>query len=530
MSGIFKSNFLNEYFAQGLEKEDFTLEDLKEIECMTIVNEDPNQFIKIESEDLKILCSLGCQSFFFEGIDLDGVKFDEITLTQLEFSRCKLSTCDFSNLQVKKCLAFYDGVELKNNGISQFAHMTEIEQFQCIDCGKLDLTSLSNLKKVKYLKIEGNVSNISGISDLKELTNVEVKRVSNVPSYLPVTENLETLEINDPEILDIHFLQKYPKLKQIRLPESQIDISQLDVLCELKRRGISIKFDETTIKEQLKQREYKIEGKYLKTIKEMFSIPENVPLNDYELLRYYRYRKTRLLLEDIKVLDELIKSGLIDENSIINKFGDIEGVDFEIESLEDATPDIIKYISQNKDKQFRFIIRTLNGLDNKVLDKLSENSENIEFYVQGDFSHFQNQKDASAYQSKAINFNSLNKLVPYKLGEMRDFVSILEPIREQAFQAKSDIEKFAIIRKIALMRSSYDYSGVISSEQFKAGREIDTRSLKGILLEGKAVCSGNALGFSIIAEYVGIRAKYINGHPVSNNNIRTWMESNKNIR
>ena len=527
---IFKSEFLNEYFREGLEKEDFTLEDLKAIECMTIINEDPDQFIKIGSEDLKILCSVGCQTFLFEGIDLDGVKFDETTMTTLELARCKLSDCDFSELQVEKCLALYDGVELQDNGISQFAHMTNIEQFNFVDCYQLDLAGLTNFRKVKHLKIEGNVTNASSISDLQQLVSIETTGASDISSYMPTTDTVETIEINDPKLIDISFLQNYPNLKQIELSESQLDVSQLDVLCELKRKGISIRFDETKLKEQLEQREYTFGEEDLKTIKGLFSLPDNVPLNDYELLNH-GYRERKLRIEDIGILDRLIKSGLLNEESIINKLGGIEGADLVIESLEGVTPEVIEYISQNKDKQFRFVIRTLNGLDSTVLEQLSENSENIQFYVQGDFSHFQNQTDVTSYKCKSIHSYDLDKLVPYQLEEMKEFISILEPIREQTSEVSSDIEKFAMIRKIALMSSRYDYSGVTSSEHFKEGREVDTRSLKGIFLEGKAVCAGNALGFAIISEYVGLGAKYISGHPVENNdNIRSWMESDKNSR
>lgn len=529
MSTIFESEFLNEYFRQGLEKEDFTLEDLKAIECMTIINEDPDQLIKIGSEDLKILCNVGCDTFSFEGIDLEGTKFGETTLTTLTLVRCKLSTCDFSKLQVERCLALYDSVELQDNGISQFVHMTGIEQFYCVDCDQLDLAGLANFKKIKYLKLEGNVTNLSNISDLQELTRIETTGISDIPSCLPITEKLENLEISDATILDINFLKNYPNLKRITLLESQIDVSQLDVLCELKRKGISIKFDETKLKEQLEQREYEFVEEDLKTIKGLFSLPDNVILNDYELLNC-GYRTRKLKIEDIGIFDKLIKSGLLNEESIIHKLGGIEGADFVIESLEGMTLEVLEYFSQNKDKQFRFVIRTLNGLDSTVLDKLSENSENIQFYVQGDFSHFQNQTDVSSYKSEAIHFYDLDKLVSYQLEEMKEFISILEPIREETSEVKSDIEKFAMIRKIALMSSTYDYSGVISSEHFKAGREIDTRSLKGILLEGKAVCAGNALGFAIISEYVGLGAKCISGHPVNDDNIRSWLESDKNSR
>lgn len=515
MSNIFKSKFLNEYFKQVLDKENFTLEDLKAIKFMSIINENPDQFIKIDLEDLKVLCNLGIKDFCFEGIDFSDLEFDKTNLNSLEFLRCKLSSCNLDKLQVENSLALFDNVELKNNGLSQFSHMTQLEQFSCIDCNQLDLKDLVNLKNIKNLRLEGNVKNIFSIKNLEQLCKIETKQVSNVLECLPNSENLETIIINDKDIKDIHFLKNYQNLKQVILEQSKIDISQLDTLCDLKLRAIPIEFDETKIKEQLKQREYKFGEEDSKIIRQIFNLKENMSLNDYEFFKQQENKIIKLEIENIETFNKIIKSGILSYDSVITKLWNIEGIDFVVESLEGLSSDAIKYILQNN-KQFRFVIRTLNGIDRKLLEQLSENGENLEFYVQGDLAHFEHKPDVSSYNCKNIQFSDLDSLVPYKLQDIKEFIKILEPIKEQTIEAKSDIEKFAIIRKIVLMSSKYDYKGVIDSKEFEKGREIKTRSLKGIFLEGKAVCAGNALGFSIISEYVGLDAKCINGYTISN--------------
>lgn len=533
MSKIFKSEFLNEYFKEGLGKEDFTLEDLenlvdienlKTIQYMEIINENPDEFIKIGSEDLRILCNLGFKNLGFEGIDFSDTEFDEITLNNLEISRCKLSSCNLDKLQVEESLALFDDIELKDNGLSQFSHMTQIKDFNCINCEQLDLSDLTNLKNIKCLILEGNVKNISSIKNLKQLAYIETIGVSNVLENLPDSENLETIIINDEDIQDIHFLRNYQNLKQVTLVESQIDISQLDTLCDLKEKGVLIEFDETKIKEQLEKRQYKFEQEDLDKIKEILHLPNYVELNDYELYSQPESEFENLEIEDIQTFNKIIESGLLSNNSIITKLKSINNVDFIVENLKGMSIDTIKYICKNKDIKFRFVIRTLNGIDSKILEQLSENGENLEFYVQGDLSHFKNQPDVSSYNCKNIKFTDLDKLVPYCLEEMREFISILEPIKEQTLEAKNDIEKFSMIRKIALMRSEYDESGVVRSEKFKKGREFDTRSLKGAFLDGKAVCVGNALGFSIISEYVGLKAKSIGGKSAIDDYGHEWNQ------
>lgn len=524
MSNIFESEFLNKYFEQALDKEDVTLEDLKEIENMAIINENLDEFVKISSEDLKILCSIGCKEFCFEGIDLNDVEFNEATITSLEFLRCKLSTCDFSKLQVEDRLAILDSVELKENGISQFLHMKNIKNFYYEDCEELDLTGIDKFEKLKYLKLQGNVTNISSIKNLQKLNKVETTGVKDVALYLPITEELETVVIDDKQIKDIEFLKNYPKLKHVTLSESKLDSTQLDFLCSMKKRGISIQFDETKIKEQLEQKEYKFEEEDLKKIKRAFHLSDTVQLNDYEIFNHQPYKNGKLEIENIETFNEIIKSGLLNEEGVVNKLGYINDVDFILESLEGISLEAIQYIEKNKDKKFRFVTRTLNGVDSIILEKLSENEENLEFYVKGDCFHFPDLKDLSNYEAKNIDFRELDNLIPYKLEDIKQFISILEPIKEQTLQLKSDIEKFAVIRKIALMRSRYDKSGVLNSNQFKEGREVITRSLKGIFLEGMAVCVGNALGFCIMAEYGGLHAKSIGGYYIEDKEGHEWNQ------
>lgn len=522
MNKIFQSDFLNKYFAEGLEKEDFTLEDLRKIGMVAIVNEDSEKTIKITSEDLEILCSLGKEDFDFEGIDLNGVEFPKTVIKNLSFSNCKLSTCNFSNLQVEGDLALFENNELKNNGIGQFTHMEGIERLWCIDCENLDLAELSNLKNIKNLKIKGKEENLSSVSDLRQLETLNTLGISGILPYLP--DSIKTIEIDDPNLLDISLLRNYSNLERVELLSSKLDISQIDTICELKKREIEIAFDETKFKEQLSERKYEFEENDLEAVKRLFGLSGDIELNDYELLSHFGSKQLRLKVRDISILDKLIKSGLLNEDSIISKSCDIEGIDLLLDSLEGISQNVLEYISQNKNKNFRFVTRTLNGLDSKVLEGLNENEENIEFYVQDDMFHFQDKKDVGSFKAKHILFNDLDDLVPYKLEDMKEFISVLEPIKEQSLETENDLEKFAMIRKIALMSLKYDYSGVIDSDEFKEGREIITRSLKGVFKEGRAVCGGNSLGFLVMSEYAGLKAKCINGKSTSTDIGHVWNQ------
>lgn len=531
MSNIFESKFLNEYFASATEKENFTLEDLK-TKSVQIVNPNPDELIRISEKDLQTICSLGYKYICFDGIDLGNAVLPQTDLECLELENCIVEECDFSKVNIEKTLIIYGDNKLNNNGLSQFKNMSNLQELVCVGLQNLDLSEIGNLKNLKQLYIRGEIANYSGIQNLQQLKNITIEGGKGVEKYLPDTDRLETIEIEDDELTDIGFLANYPNLREVVLPNSKLDETQLHAIYELERKGISITFDESTLKEQLTQRKYELKEYYEEVEESIFGISsyllkkelgKPIELNDYDI---YNQIKTpiRIELNHIKALDKMIKSGLLSNNSILSKMNLIEGMDFVVENLEDMTPEVIEYFSKNKDKNFRFVVRTLNGLDSEVLEKLEENSENIEFYVRGDKYHFINKKNTFDGELDRIGLQNLDYLEPYRVKDMKEFISVLEPVKEQAMQARSDLEKFAIIRKVAIMSVKYDKSGVRESDTYNYERGAIARSLKGIFNEGRGVCVGKALGFLMMAEYVGLNAKTVSGTNVENGIGHEWNQ------
>lgn len=532
MSNIFESEFLNEYFANSLGKENFTLEDLK-AESLSLVNPNPDELLMISENDLKVIFLLGYKHIDLEGLDLGNAILPEMNLECLELVDCKVGECDFSKVNTKRFFLCGDN-GLKNNGLSQFANMSDVQECVCVNYEKLDLSEIGNFKNLKQLQIRGEVANYYGIQNLKQLRDITISKGKGVAKYLPITDTLETIEIEDDELTDIGFLKDYPNLRYVVLQESKLDETQLGTICELRRKGKTITFDESILKEQLSQREYAFEEPYDELIKKALGLSnvyllkkalgKPMKLNDYDIYKNFKEQPIRIQIEDVRVLNEMINSGLLTNQGLLSKMNIIEGIDFVGENLENISPEAIEYISNNEDKKFRFIVRTLNGLDSKVLEKLEENSENIEFYVKGDKYHLIKRENASDYKANEIGFHNLDYLEPYKVKDMQKFLSVLEPIKEQTMDVDSDLEKFAIIRKIAIMSAKYDESGVSSSEAYSKERGTITRSLKGIFVEGKAVCMGKALGFLMMAEYIGLNARTVIGNDVKNGEGHEWNQ------
>lgn len=527
MSSVFESAFLNEYFANELGKENFSLEDLKLVKRMQIVNPNLDEIIRITEKDLQTICSLGCKNIYFDGLDLGNAILPEMTLECLELANCKVGECDFSKVKVEEAILLYGDNGFKNNRLNQFTSMSHVQVLVCIDCKNLDLSEISNLKNLKQLQIRGEVANYYGIQNLKQLRDVTISGKKGVEKYLPITDTLETIEIEDDELTDIGFLKNYPNLKEVVLQESKLDESQMPTICELKRKGATVSFNQSLLQEQLTQRKYEIEEDKIHEIKRVLGLSDDVEINDYNIFKLKQGRTIRLEIESVNILNEMLSSGLLSDAGALSKMNVIEGIDLVVENLEEMSPQLIEYISKSKDKNFRFVVRTLNGLDSKILEILDGNGANIEFYIKGDCYHYINISEGfvPVYECKHLSFQNLDDLEPYKIQDIREIISVLEPIREQTMATDSDLEKFSIIRKIAILSEEYYYSGIKGAEINDIKRQIMTRSLKGIFMDGKAVCAGKSLGFLIMSEYVGLSARDVSGRSVENKEVQhAWNQ------
>ena len=87
----------------------------------------------------------------------------------------------------------------------------------------------------------------------------------------------------------------------------------------------------------------------------------------------------------------------------------------------------------------------------------------------------------------------------------------MEQIKSKIPKDADEYNKFKIIYEIIAKAADYDSSGCIGNDEYIDGAEELTRSLHGVLVEGRAVCAGYALTIEQCSKYNDIDARYASG-------------------
>lgn len=107
---------------------------------------------------------------------------------------------------------------------------------------------------------------------------------------------------------------------------------------------------------------------------------------------------------------------------------------------------------------------------------------------------------------------------PYNRNEILQLLNIMESMKENTKDCNEDIDKFLPVYKSIGMHADYDNSGNKESEEYIEGNEKLTRSLRGVLLQGRAVCAGYAHALYVCLNYIGVEASYVGGEIFDNKN------------
>ena len=104
----------------------------------------------------------------------------------------------------------------------------------------------------------------------------------------------------------------------------------------------------------------------------------------------------------------------------------------------------------------------------------------------------------------------------YSKEDIKSIIKVMQELKENIPDEYNELEKFMYIYKSIAMYVDYDKSGCVFTELYMDGHENSTRSLKGALMQGKAVCVGYALVLKCCLEYIGIEAKQLGGYCYGN--------------
>ena len=107
---------------------------------------------------------------------------------------------------------------------------------------------------------------------------------------------------------------------------------------------------------------------------------------------------------------------------------------------------------------------------------------------------------------------------PYDRNEILQLLNIMESMNENTRDCNEDIDRFIPVYKSIGMHVDYDDSGVIGGEEHVEGNEILTRSIRGVLLQGRAVCTGYADALYYCLNYIGVEVLRVGGEICDNKN------------
>lgn len=205
---------------------------------------------------------------------------------------------------------------------------------------------------------------------------------------------------------------------------------------------------------------------------------------------------TKITQHDVDILE------VVYQNVQYEEF-DVRGLkiySMEINNLNEATDEDIEEI--NNMGTGRIVINSFRGLTTEIFDKL--NSE-FKYHIKNDF--LADQRYSYTY---------------YTRQEMKDILLEMEEIKSFIPKGASDIQKFVTVYKYIGMQTyvdivcankailEYKSESFSSSKEHKAMDRV-SRSLKGALIDRRAVCAGYAVALEKCLDYVGIESRFVVG-------------------
>lgn len=466
---VFENELLNKYFKDILEKEEFTIEDLS-----ALYGNDKyisSQYVgeTLTQHDLDVLLSLN--EVTFRGIDFESLKFKDSKMESLTLVDCNTQNIEFENYELN-CLTLIRG-KYKEASLEQFTEIYGIQRLKIVgedipNRDKIlsehpDYNSLPQEEKNKiYFDPENRLKqamNLDSLSKFKELKSL----------------NLNNMVLD----IDISSFLEYPELEFLILDNNDnLGIDAINALEQLVQKGVYLSFKDTDAERFLSQKEFVIEDEEVaEKIKRIFSISSYDTINSYNLFK--KLPRENFYIRDAEVLETLLSTGLID---LIKA----ENINIEIESFENLN---VESISKLGEKVKGIKIKSFRGLTSEILEKLKD----IEWSVEGDL------------------LTSMDNY--YTSEDMKDILQVLVTIKNSIPAEASDLEKFLAVYKSIGLHASYDRSGNAGNENNTAERTKLARSLKGVLIDGVAVCAGYKLATKYALDYsAGLDAREVSGY------------------
>ena len=345
------------------------------------------------------------------------------------------------------------------------------------------IRNLTDLEKLSLSLDQSQEYDSSILKELKNLKKLSLTRISGAYENLPESSNLKELRINECGVNDIEKIgSMYTDLEWLNVdynPLENVTVEDIiNIRNKMKNSEFRISFDNSKLAEQLKQTKIEPEDEKLK--KELnefiFSFNKDKEVTLFDIAEANIYKKARIKSMSLfNIIMELREKGLFLPSEMKLEVENIDEID------EKYLADIPKYV-----KKINF--KNLTGITSKKLEKIGED---IIYEIEGDLK---------------------NSETAYTKDEILQVVDIMEQIKSKIPEDADEYSKFMKIYEIIGKAANYDRSGCMGTDEYIEGAEKLTRSLYGVLVEGRAVCVGYALALEYCLKYNGITAKQVGGY------------------
>lgn len=410
-------------------------------------------------------------------------------LTKLNIANVQMTQKEFDEIKMIKELESLK-IEISDK-LGKEIIIPEYEKLREFEfSGKLEtLKFVEKLKGIEKLSICNNdesneIQDIEILKDFNKLEELQLIRINGVNNNLPDSKDIKVLILRECGIKNIEKLKEFKDIKEIDLQRNSLDdVTETDIQEIIRGKKIKLNFRDTNLFNKLNLKyDTGLLPEDEKRFKKYIGISESDDITKYDLITLLPDMWKEIPGND--VLNLIIDLGISDRLS--------ENISIELNGLQRLSEKTMDFLKSNKIKNIK--LTSLRGITVENLQELNC----AKYYVEGDL----------------LSNGIFGKY--YDVDSIKEIVKIMQKIKVVVPENASQYEKFMQIYKIVGLAVNYDKSGCKDSEEYIEGNEFLTRSLKGVLLDRRAVCSGYSLALKYLLDYIGIKSERVGGYAYGN--------------
>lgn len=207
----FKDEELQKYFERKFKKEEINIEDLASLKYVSYSGKG-EKVLQEDIDKISKYCDISNGQLFLDNLDITGISFENLKVNELVIKRSKVGDTKYPSKDVLKSLGVDNSVGINFDDFNGYS-------LEKLYLSAMDVVDFEIAKKFK--------------------------------------DTLIRLSIFDNPLNKLDGIEEFPKLKELSLSYTDIDIDSKEEIAQLREKGIEVEFLGTPLEEEIK-RLYKI--------------------------------------------------------------------------------------------------------------------------------------------------------------------------------------------------------------------------------------------------------------------------------